>query len=151
MHSVINEHYVMNCVSYLCKSILVKDFLFKCRERSHQISHVRTSLIIIPVTKFSLKRLDTLRTASLMSTCFPTQVRKGRRLHECYQVPDWRPNVSIFGVQFFWKLSFTISNVTQDNQQLLVQISICVSRCFSSTIYVSILDIIVFFIWSVLS
>lgn len=80
-----------------------------------------------------------------------TQGKRGRRLHECYQIPDWRPNVSIFGVQFFWKLSFTIPNVTQNNQQFFVQISICVSRCFSCTIHVSILDIIVFFVWSVLS
>ena len=60
MHSVVNQHYVLNCASYLCKSILVQDFLFKCRERSPQVSHVRTSLLIIPVTKFSLNRLDVL-------------------------------------------------------------------------------------------
>jgi hypothetical protein len=30
-----------------------------------------------------------------------SHTRRGRRLHESYQVPDWRPNMSIFAVKFF--------------------------------------------------
>jgi hypothetical protein len=79
---------------------LVQDFLFKCRERSPQVSHVRTSLLIIPVTKFSLNRLDVLEN-SFYNEDMLSHTRRGRRLHESYQVPDWRPNMSIFAVKFF--------------------------------------------------
>jgi hypothetical protein len=121
-----------------------------------RMSELRSSLFLW--WKFSLNSLEICRNQlfheyKLLSINSPGKQEKYTIHTERWekQVPDWRPDMSISGIQFIWKFSFAIPNVTQNNQKFLVQISIYGGGCFSGTIYVTILDIIVFFVRSVLS